>query len=100
MTERQLSKAIVQLAELNGWMVYTVSNTRAAGLRSHSAVGWPDLFMVRNGQALAIELKVKGRKPTDAQIAWLQQLYKVPGISVCVGREDAWHKGLIEEMLR
>lgn len=100
MTERQLSKAIVQYAELQGWRVFTISNTRASGLRSHSGIGFPDLFMVRNGVAIAAELKVKGRELTDAQWGWLNALASVHGIQPCVWREKEWTSGVVEEMLR
>ena len=99
MTERQLSKAVVALAELYGWRVYVIQNTRAASLRSHTGVGWPDLFMVRGKRALAVELKVKGRKPTQAQLGWLQALRRT-GVDAFLWTEHDWHDGMVEDMLR
>ena len=100
MTERQLSKAVVALAETLGWRVYTVSHTKAAGLRSHTGVGWPDLFLAKDGQALAVELKVKGRRPTEAQLSWLGHLEMVPGILTWVWTEHDWHDGTVEQVLK
>ena len=100
MTERQLSKAVVELAERLGWRVFTISNTKAGALRSHTGVGWPDLFMVRNGRVVVMELKVKGRKPTKAQLAWIEALGEVEGIQAGWLNEECWHNGVIEAILR
>ena len=99
MTERQLSKAVVALAELYGWKVFVIQNTRAASLRSHTGVGWPDLFMVRDRRSLAVELKVKGRKPTEAQVEWLEALERA-GVRTEVWNEQSWHDGWVEDVLR
>ena len=99
MTERQLSNAIRKYAELQGWRVFTISNTKAAGLRAHTAMGWPDLFMVRGFYAVAAELKVKGRTTTKAQDAWLSAL-ETAGVDVYVWREKDWTSGAVIEVLR
>ena len=99
MTERQLSKAVVELAERLGWRVFTISNTKAAALRSHTGVGFPDLFMVRKGKAIAAELKVKGRKPTKAQLTWMVDLGEA-GIEPYVWREEHWTNRTVEKVLR
>ena len=100
MNERQLSKAIVELAERLGWRCYTIAHTKWGGLRSHTGVGWPDLFLVRNGIAIAAELKVGSRGLTESQEAWLAELNDVPGIWVFEWREKDWTSGRIEEELR
>ena len=99
MTEKQLSIAVVKLAELNGWRVYTVSNTKAAGLRSHTGEGWPDLFMVRRGHALAVELKVGRNRPTPVQAAWLEALAAVPGVEAYLWTDAEWKDGTVERVL-
>ena len=100
MTERQLSKAVVELAERLGWRVFTISNTKGGALRSHTGVGFPDLVMVRDGRMLAMELKVGRNTPTDAQDAWLVDLDAVPGVEAGWWNEACWHNGTIEEVLR
>ena len=100
MTERQLSKAVVQLAEMLGWRCYVIQNTRAAGLRSHTGPGWPDVFAVKGGRALAVELKVRGRKPTQAQLDWLRELGMVPGVESYLWTEMSWQDGTVESVLR
>ena len=100
MSERQLSKAIVELAEHLGWKVFTIAQTKAAGLRSHTGTGFPDLILVRNRTMIAAELKVGRRKLTQAQEDWLEALYEVPGVYTFVWREEHWLSGRIEEELR
>ena len=100
MTERQLSKAVVQLAELRGWRVFTIQNTRAASLRSHTGPGWPDIFAVRGVRAIAAELKVKGRKPTQALLEGLEALRGVPGVEAHLWTERDWMDGTVDGELR
>lgn len=74
-TEAQFQTSLVQLARLLGWRVYHPWSSL------HSQAGWPDLFMVRNGVAIAAELKRHaGMRPRHSQQAWLDDLAQVPGI--------------------
>ena len=57
MSEAQLSAAIVELAELLGWRVFTVRRSDRAIVASRTGAGFPDLVMVRSGRLLAVELK-------------------------------------------
>lgn len=100
MTERQLSRAVVELAELCGWRCFTISHTRAAGLRSHTGEGWPDLFLVRESQALAVELKSAKGVLRPGQKEWLCALADVPGITTFIFRPKDWKSGYIEQVLR
>ena len=97
MSERALSRAIVQLATALNWRVHTLSDSRS--LRSHHP-GFPDLVCVRDGRMLAVELKVAGRKPTDAQVAWLHALERVEGVEVYLWRPADWRDGTVEAVLR
>ena len=99
MTERQLSKAIVELAERLGWRCYTIAHTKWGGLRSHTGIGWPDLFLVRNGIAIAAELKTSGRGLTGPQEEWLMALDEVPGVYAFVWREKDWTSGEVQRVL-
>ena len=101
MSEAQLSAAIVELAELLGWRVFTVRRSDRAIVASRTGAGFPDLVMVRAGRVLAIELKRDGRrKPTPAQDAWLAALDGCPGVEVDVWRPAQWRDGAIERTLR
>ena len=42
MTESELQSAVIELAELTGWLVFHSANVKCQ-LRSHTAVGFPDL---------------------------------------------------------
>lgn len=83
-TEKHFSQQVVDLARLHGWRVFRVWNSQ------RSPHGWPDLFMVRGVLALAVELKVGTRRPTEAQTDWLVALSRVPGIRSGVWRPADW----------
>ena len=100
MSEAQLSAAIVELAELLGWRVYTVRRSDRAIVASRTGAGFPDLVMVRGSRLLAVELKRESAKPTAAQDAWLAAFAGCPGVEVDVWRPAQWHDGAIERTLR
>ena len=79
--------------------MFVIAHTRDAGLRSHSGVGWPDLFMVKGGRAIAAELKVGRRKPTEAQLSWLEALADVPGVEAHLWTDALWHDGTVDAVL-
>ena len=96
MTERQLSKAIVELATRLGWRVHTLSDSRS--LRSHHP-GFPDLFMVHKGRALAAELKSEKGRMRPGQQEWIDMLCAA-GVPAYVWRPAHWRSGRVEEVLR
>lgn len=100
MSEAQLSAAIVELAELLGWRVFTVRRSDRAIVASRTGAGFPDLVMVRSGRLLAVELKRARAKPTAEQYTWLAALGGCPGVEVDVWRPAQWHDGAIERALR
>lgn len=88
-SEREFQQQIADLARLYGWKVHSVWDSR------HSPAGWPDLFMIRNGEVLAWEVKREdGRaKATEAQREWLYELRRMPGMrwySAMVVRPSSW----------
>jgi hypothetical protein len=93
MTERELQDAVIECAEVFGWKVHHQKYS------IQSARGWPDLFMVRDGRALAAELKRDGRTPTPAQVEWLKALERA-GAEVHIWRPADWRSGEIERVLR
>ena len=99
MTERQLSKAVVELAERLGWRVFTISHTKAAGLRSHTGLGYPDLTMVRRGRLMFVELKAEKGRMRPGQEEWLQDL-RAAGAWTHVWRPEDWRSGHVETWLR
>ena len=97
MSERQLTRAVVELATRFGWRVHHTSDSRS--LRTHHP-GLPDLIMVRDRELMAIELKVKGRKPTEAQQAWLDAIDRCWDVSSDCWTDEDWTNGSIEELLK
>lgn len=84
--EKLWQARVEQVARRNGWRVYHPHDSR------RSEPGWPDLFAVRAGRAVAAELKTRGQ-PTAAQQAWLADLDQVPGIETHV-----WYPADEDEM--
>jgi hypothetical protein len=91
-SEKQFQAAVVQLAQWNDWRVFHPWTS------VHSAAGWPDLTLLRNGRLVVAELKRDGRQPTILQKAWLDELAHVPGVEAYLWRPSDWDS--IEETLR
>ena len=72
-------------------------------LQTHiiAAVGFPDLVLVDRAQrrVLALECKKQGKLPTAAQIAWIEALGAVAGISARVVYPADWISGEVIAML-
>lgn len=77
LTEAQFFEQVRSLLNLYGWRWIHQYDSR------RSNAGWPDIFAVREGRAIAIELKREGGKPTQAQLDWLESL-NVAGIRACL----------------
>lgn len=89
-TETSFMAAVVMLAKLSGWLCYHTFDSR------RSEPGYPDLHLVRNGEQIFAELKLPGKKPTAAQIKWVEAL-KACACEVYVWTPEHWP--FIEERL-
>lgn len=98
-SEAEFQRRVVDLFHLHGWTVAWIRPVRvqrANGQVYHETPmgadgsGWPDLFATRGNRAVAAELKVGRNTATEAQIAWLDRLNKVPGIQTFEWRPDDW----------
>lgn len=67
-TEAQFQNAVLNVAKAGGWRVYHTHNSM------HSAKGFPDLVLVKDGRLVFAELKSKTGKVTPEQEAWLAAL--------------------------
>ena len=84
--EKALQSRLQQAATLAKWLHYHVYDSR------RSAIGFPDLVMVRDGQMLVIECKrdlaeVAAMPRTErgrAQLAWIAACSAVPGCRAAV----------------
>ena len=66
--EEDFQAAVLKLARAAGWMTYHTHDSR------RSAAGFPDLILVRDGTAIAAELKTGTRQASAAQVEWLEAL--------------------------
>ena len=70
-TEKQFQAAVVEYAELNGWLVYHTYDSR------RSNPGFPDLVLVRDGWLVFAELKTEKGVVSRKQREWLEALAAV-----------------------
>ena len=74
--EAGFQRAVIELAETCGWLVYHVSNVKGR-LVNRTALGFPDLCMVRRGYVVFAELKTDEGKRTEEQDRWATALSHV-----------------------
>lgn len=89
-SERDFQRAVVECAELYGWVAVHVRNTVANPYL-------PDLLLFRDGAGMVAELKRDGREPTARQRRMLDR-FAAAGTPTHVWHPSDW--GAIEEMLR
>lgn len=89
-TEAAFQQQIEELAELNGWRWWHVTDSRRQAMED-----WPDLVLVRD-RVLYRELKTMKGKVTPGQQATLDLLANA-GADACVWRPSDWD--LIEQTL-
>ena len=70
-TEQQFQDAVVELAELNGWLCYHTYDSR------RSDPGFPDMVMVRGAVVIFAELKTERGRVSRPQREWLDALKSV-----------------------
>ena len=75
-TERQFQHAVTELARLNGWLVYSIPDSRRSTLS-----GWPDLTMIRrvDRRIVFAELKTEKGKIRPQQEEVLDVLTHIAG---------------------
>src|SRR5436190_516383 len=72
--ETYIQASFEEHARAAGWLVFHAFDAR------RSEPGWPDAFCVRNGRALAVELKTATGRVSKAQERWIAELDLVPGV--------------------
>jgi hypothetical protein len=93
MTEAELLANVVKAARWRGWWAYHTHDSR----RSES--GFPDLVLVRKGRLIFAELKSAIGKASQAQAAWLTELYGIETVETYLWRPSDWLTGRIDEVL-
>ena len=93
-TEAGFTKAVIDLAKVNGWLTahFRPAMTRAG--KWITAVqgdgkGFPDLVLVRGTRLIFAELKVGKNKPTPEQFEWLARLMGA-GAECYIWRPEQW----------
>jgi hypothetical protein len=86
-TEAEWQGHVIQVARLHGWVHYHAPANRPGrnGQVQKIVAGWPDLFLIRDGDVVAAELKTRTGRTTEAQEWWLAELRKA-GIDSYVWR--------------
>ncbi len=77
--EKEWQAHVVEWATAMGWHCYHAHDSR------HSPSGWPDLFLVRGKEKLAIECKTQRGPVSGAQWEWVYWL-RDAGIPAFVAR--------------
>lgn len=91
--EAEFTRQVIQYARLHGWRCAHFRPGRTKdGWRTPvqgDGKGFPDLFLVRNGRAVAAELKAGRGKLTVEQTQWLAALEASP-VETFVWRPEVW----------
>lgn len=82
-TEKQFMAAVVEMAQMLGWLVYHTRDSR------HSEAGFPDIVCVRRDRVLFIELKTEKGRLSEEQERWLSAL-GLAGAHVHCWRPSDW----------
>lgn len=107
MSERTLQDRVVARAKTRGWKVAHAGRGIAAFDKEGQPVfvtpmskGWPDLFLVNEGQrrAMAIELKREEGVVEPEQLEWLQ-LLNLCGVPAVVIRPSDLREGRVNAIL-
>lgn len=104
MSESQLQRAVISLAQMRGWRVAHFRNAQMPNGRWLTPVqadgkGFPDLVMVRGGRIVVAELKAKWRKASPEQDVWLED-FKKAGAEAYLWGPLQWDEGLVAEVLK
>lgn len=83
-TEAQLQRTVVDLAEVLGWRVFHDHDSRL------NRAGLPDLILVRRGRLIFAELKRRTGRLRPAQAAWLADLAQVAQASTGAVEAYLW----------
>ena len=82
--EAELLVRVVELARLEGWLVYHSGNSRWI------QPGFPDLVLVRALRVLCVEIKPPKGGLTKRPKAWLKELGECPVVETYLWRPADW----------
>ena len=82
--EKHFQATVIAYAKLRRWRVYHTLHSKG------SEPGFPDLILIRGEEMIACELKREGRKPSEAQDAWLAAFNRVQDVSAFCWEPQHW----------
>ena len=91
-TERDFQQQIVEFAQLMGWAVFRVHDSR------RSPSGWPDLALCRGPTLLFLECKTERGRVRPEQKAWIERLKAVRFVEAAICRPQ--NRPEIEDLLK
>jgi hypothetical protein len=98
MSEAELQSAVIEMAQLFGWLCHHGRASQSKSGRWSTAVqgdvGFPDLVLARAGEVLFIELKSANNRLTQPQECWQAAL------GALVWRPEQLRDGTIQKRLR
>lgn len=106
--ESELQAAVIELAQLRGWLRHHDRPGATAGGRWATQIqgdpGFPDDLLIRGPRLLVVEAKTEKGKLTQAQLRWLAAFRCVQeaaggAVEVYVWRPSDWSSGEIERRL-
>lgn len=89
----ELLPVVAACAEAHGWRVCHVYPSRGRDGRwitATSSPGFPDVWMVRAGRMIVLELKSREGRPGPGQREWISDLDSVPGVDAAFAGPDDW----------
>ena len=105
-SEAEFQTAVVELAELCGWLLCHFHDSRREVKRRDgtrlfigdaATSGFPDLVLVRPPEVLFVELKSEKGRMTVTQKKWRDALSRCPGVRYYLWRPSDW--GEIERVM-
>lgn len=91
--ERELQRAVVDLAVLKGYRVFHDFDSR------RNAAGLPDLLLLKPPRLVFAELKKVGGRVGAAQGEWLDELGRCTSVEAHLWFPDDWSSGRVQEVL-
>jgi hypothetical protein len=82
--EADFQRDVIQIAELNKWLVYHTYDSRRC------KPGFPDLVLVKGKTVLFVELKGQRGRLSPDQKVWISALEKAEDVAVKVWKPQDW----------
>lgn len=103
MTGREITDAVMELAEVLGWRAVHFRPARTkhgwtTAMQGKWSKGWPDIILLRK-RIVALEIKGDGDTLRPEQEAWLEA-FRTAGCDALVVTSKVWMSGDVETLLR